>query len=53
VLREGEEERELRGKCSARVRRGAVLRLETPGGGGWGEAAEGFEELTAATAAKV
>jgi len=36
VLREGEHERELRGKCSARVRRGAVLRLETPGGGGWG-----------------
>ena len=36
VLREGDEERELRGKCSARVKRGAVLRLETPGGGGWG-----------------
>jgi N-methylhydantoinase B len=36
VLREGDEERELRGKCSSRVKRGAVLRLETPGGGGWG-----------------
>ena len=35
VLREGEDERTLRGKCSARVKRGAVLRLETPGGGGW------------------
>jgi N-methylhydantoinase B len=35
VLREGEDQRELRGKCSARVKRGAVLRLETPGGGGW------------------
>ena len=36
VLREGEDERTLRGKCSARVKRGAVLRLETPGGGGFG-----------------
>lgn len=36
VLRDGGEERTLRGKCSARVRRGAVVRLETPGGGGWG-----------------
>ena len=35
VLREGEDERTLGGKCSARVKRGAVLRLETPGGGGW------------------
>jgi len=38
VLREGDEERELRGKCSVRVKRGAVLRLETPGGGGWSRA---------------
>jgi len=29
-------ERELAGKVSARVKAGAVLRLETPGGGGWG-----------------
>ncbi|MGA7158736.1 MAG: hydantoinase B/oxoprolinase family protein [Acidobacteriaceae bacterium] len=36
TLREGEVERELKGKCSSRVKRGAVLRLETPGGGGWG-----------------
>jgi N-methylhydantoinase B/oxoprolinase/acetone carboxylase alpha subunit len=35
-LREGEEERVLLGKCSVRVKRGEVLRLETPGGGGWG-----------------
>jgi len=41
VLREGEGERELRGKCSSRVRRGAVLQLETPGGGGWGSSADG------------
>jgi N-methylhydantoinase B len=32
----GGEERELPGKVSLRVERGAVLRLETPGGGGWG-----------------
>jgi N-methylhydantoinase B len=37
VLREAEGERVLTGKCSARVKRGAVLWLETPGGGGWGE----------------
>lgn len=36
VLREGEEERVLPGKTSVRVKHGAVLRLETPGGGGWG-----------------
>jgi N-methylhydantoinase B len=30
------EVRELAGKCSVRVEAGAVLRLETPGGGGWG-----------------
>jgi N-methylhydantoinase B len=34
---EGTMERELDGKCSARIKAGAVLRLETPGGGGWGE----------------
>jgi N-methylhydantoinase B len=27
---------ELPGKCSRRVEKGTVLRLETPGGGGWG-----------------
>ncbi|MGA8939416.1 MAG: hydantoinase B/oxoprolinase family protein [Acidobacteriaceae bacterium] len=35
VLREGVGERLLRGKCSTRVRQGAMLQLETPGGGGW------------------
>jgi len=35
VLREEDEDRTLRGKTSVRVKRGAVLRLETPGGGGW------------------
>jgi len=40
ALREGDDERELRGKCSVRAKRGAVLRLETPGGGGWGSCAD-------------
>jgi N-methylhydantoinase B len=31
---------ELRGKCSLTLEAGDVLRLETPGGGGWGEADE-------------
>ncbi|SNS49374.1 N-methylhydantoinase B [Granulicella rosea] len=31
---------ELPGKCSLRVPRGSRLRLETPGGGGWGEGVE-------------
>ena len=29
-------ETELSGKCSLRLRKGDILRLETPGGGGWG-----------------
>jgi N-methylhydantoinase B len=33
-------EKELPGKCSLRVAKGARVRLETPGGGGWGEARE-------------
>jgi N-methylhydantoinase B len=32
----GEMEMELPGKCSRRVSAGSVLRMETPGGGGWG-----------------
>jgi N-methylhydantoinase B len=28
---------ELPGKCSQRVAKGNVLRMETPGGGGWGD----------------
>ncbi len=36
VLKHGEQERELPGKCSLHVAFGDVLRIETPGGGGWG-----------------
>ena len=32
------EERELPGKCSLEVEAGTILRIETPGGGGWGKA---------------
>jgi N-methylhydantoinase B len=32
-----ETETELPGKCSRRVCAGSILRIETPGGGGWGE----------------
>lgn len=31
------EERELAGKCNLEVEAGAILRIETPGGGGWGK----------------
>jgi len=31
------EEIALPGKCSSKLRRGDILRIETPGGGGWGE----------------
>jgi len=30
-------ESELAGKCSTRVSKGSLLRIETPGGGGWGQ----------------
>ena len=30
-------ERELPGKCNIHAAKGAVLRIETPGGGGWGK----------------
>ncbi len=30
--------RELPGKCNVQANAGAILRIETPGGGGWGEA---------------
>lgn len=36
-LSEGGKERSLPGKCNVNVEPGAVLRIETPGGGGWGE----------------
>jgi N-methylhydantoinase B/oxoprolinase/acetone carboxylase alpha subunit/N-methylhydantoinase A/oxoprolinase/acetone carboxylase beta subunit len=35
-LPDAAEEKTLPGKCSVRVPAGTVLRLETPGGGGWG-----------------
>jgi N-methylhydantoinase B len=35
---DGVQWRELPGKCSGRFQRGTLLRLETPGGGGWGAA---------------
>jgi N-methylhydantoinase B len=34
---EAEQGRELPGKCSLQAKAGDVLRMETPGGGGWGE----------------
>ena len=36
VTQPGNEPFELAGKCSQRLGEGSVLRLETPGGGGWG-----------------
>ncbi len=36
VLIENGRERELPGKCNLQVKAGAILRIETPGGGGWG-----------------
>ena len=36
VFEQGNESTVLEGKCSFRVRAGATLRIETPGGGGWG-----------------
>jgi N-methylhydantoinase B len=38
VLRsESGDEMELPGKCSRRLNKGDVLRIESPGGGGWGK----------------
>ncbi len=37
VLVENGAETELPGKCNIQASAGAVLRIETPGGGGWGE----------------
>lgn len=36
-LLQGNKVEELPGKCSREVESGAVVRMETPGGGGWGE----------------
>jgi N-methylhydantoinase B len=33
----GPGEKELPGKCSLRAAKGSILRIETPGGGGWGK----------------
>ena len=38
VKAESGEEIELPGKCSRQLKKGDVLRIETPGGGGWGKA---------------
>lgn len=38
ILIENGVERELPGKCNFQVSAGAILRIETPGGGGWGRA---------------
>ena len=35
------EERMLPGKCEARIKKGDRLKMETPGGGGWGKSAAG------------
>jgi N-methylhydantoinase B len=37
VLIERGVERELPGKCNLQTGAGAVIRVETPGGGGWGD----------------
>lgn len=37
VSRKNSDESALPGKCSLQLEKGDVLRLETPGGGGWGE----------------
>jgi len=38
VIRENGEQEELPGKTSVRLRRGERMRIESPGGGGWGKA---------------
>ncbi|HEX4809615.1 MAG TPA: hydantoinase B/oxoprolinase family protein [Bryobacteraceae bacterium] len=40
ILIENGVERELPGKCNFRVNAGAILRIETPGGGGWGQSTQ-------------
>jgi N-methylhydantoinase B len=41
VIRDGEEQ-EMDGKFTVRLKPGDRLKIETPGGGGWGAAKEGF-----------
>ena len=38
VIRENGAQEELPGKTSVRLRRGERIRIESPGGGGWGKA---------------
>jgi len=38
ILRKDGATEELPGKCNTRLRKGDRLRIETPGGGGWGSA---------------
>ncbi len=38
LLLSGEESKELPGKCSLEAKPGDLIRIETPGGGGWGSA---------------
>jgi N-methylhydantoinase B len=37
MLMDHGEAKELPGKCNIEVKAGSVLRIETPGGGGWGQ----------------
>jgi N-methylhydantoinase B/oxoprolinase/acetone carboxylase alpha subunit len=37
VIRENGAQEELPGKTSVRLRRGERVRIESPGGGGWGK----------------
>jgi N-methylhydantoinase B len=37
VIRENGAKEELQGKTSVRLRRGERVRIESPGGGGWGK----------------
>lgn len=37
VLIQNDSEKELPGKCNIQASTGSILRIETPGGGGWGE----------------
>jgi N-methylhydantoinase B len=37
ILRHDGSKEELPGKCNTRLRKGERIRIETPGGGGWGE----------------
>jgi N-methylhydantoinase B len=40
ILLSGEESKELPGKCSFEAKAGDVIRIESPGGGGWGRSTD-------------